>query len=158
VKYSEFIKHYLGEKKGDIIHFETGKKISEHEGFWYYTIGQRKGINIGGVKGSLGKPFYVVAKDHKKNIVYVSNNYHELDNKRDILEVTKFNWFMGTPPKKRSLGAKLRHGEFEYECKLNFKSAKTALIKLNKKDQGIASGQFVAFYDKDICLGSAVIK
>ncbi|MFH1864207.1 MAG: tRNA methyl transferase PRC-barrel domain-containing protein, partial [bacterium] len=59
VKYSEFIKHYLGEKKGDIINFDTKEKMGEHEGFWYYTIGQRKGIGIGGIKDSTGKPFYV---------------------------------------------------------------------------------------------------
>jgi tRNA (5-methylaminomethyl-2-thiouridylate)-methyltransferase len=156
VKYSEFIKHYLGTKKGDIINFETSKKMGEHEGFWYYTIGQRKGINIGGIKGENGKPFYVVSKDTKKNIVYVSNNYHELDNNRDTLEVSNFNWFAGSPPTKSELNVKLRHGEHEYKAKVTVAGDK-ATIKLDSPDQGIASGQFVAFYDGDICIGSAII-
>jgi len=156
VKYSEFIKHYLGEKKGDIINYETKEKMGEHEGFWYYTIGQRKGINIGGVKGSSGNPFYVVSKDTKKNIVYVSNNYHDLENNRDEIEVTQFNWFEGKPPTKSELNVKLRHGEHEYKANLTLKGD-TGHIKLSEPDQGIAPGQFVAFYDGDICLGSAVI-
>ncbi len=165
IKYSEFIRHYLGEKKGEIRNFETKKKVGEHEGFWYYTIGQRKGIKIGGIKDSTGKPFYVVAKDTKKNIVYVSNNYHALDQKRDTLEVTKFNWFAGKRPTKKTLKVKLRHGEHEYKAKIKYlgkspgksQNKTRAQLKLNSPDQGIAPGQFVAFYDKETCLGSAVI-
>lgn len=157
VKYSEFIKHYLGEKKGDIINFDTKEKMGEHEGFWYYTIGQRRGINIGGVKGSTGNPFYVVSKDPKKNIVYISNDYHAPDQKRDTLEVTNFNWFAGSPPTKKTLNVKLRHGEHEYKAKIKFLNKSRAKLKLNSTDQGIAPGQFVAFYDGNICLGSAVI-
>lgn len=163
VKYSEFIRHYLGEKKGDIINFDTKEKMGEHEGFWYYTIGQRKGIGIGGIKDSTGKPFYVVDKDSKKNIIYVSNKYH--DQKRDTLEVSNFNWFAGTPPiadpaeavAKKTLNVKLRHGEHEYKAKISFPSKSRAKLKLDSPDQGIAAGQFVAFYDGNICLGSAVI-
>lgn len=154
VKYSEFIKHYLGEKKGDIINFDTKEKMGEHEGFWCYTIGQRKGIKIGGIKDSNGKPFYVVDKDPKKNIVYVSNKYQE--QKRDTLEVSSFNWFAGFPPTKKTLNVKLRHGEYEYKAKISVIGNK-AHLKLDSPDQGIAAGQFVAFYDGALCLGSAVI-
>lgn len=151
VKYPEFIKHYLGEKKGDIIEFETGKHLAEHNGYWYYTIGQRKGINLG------GGPFYVVKKDIKKNIIYVSNKYHEDDKKRDTIKVSKFNWFLGIAPSKKTLQIKLRHGENSYKCAIKHLSKKIWELKLPKNDQGIAPGQFVAFYDKNICLGSAVI-
>lgn len=151
LKYLDFIKHYLGEKKGSIIEYETGKKIGEHQGFFYYTIGQRKGIGLS------GGPFYVVKKDMKKNQIFVSKTYHSPSKKRNTLEVVDFNWFMGKPPRKKNLQVKLRHGEHAYNCKIKFLNKNRARITLDKSDQGIAKGQFAVFYDKDICLGSAVI-
>ncbi len=157
VKYSEFIKHYLGTQTGDILEYESGRKLGEHEGFWYYTIGQRKGIGIGGLQGSNGEPFYVVDKDPAKNLVYVSNNYHAADKKRDHFEVGNFNWFGGELPNKSSLQVKLRHGEKQYDCELSKISEEKAEVKLFADDQGIAPGQFAAFYDGERCLGSARI-
>ena len=66
IKFNDFIKHHLGETVGDIIEFETGKKLGEHNGFWYHTIGQRQGLKLS------GGPWYVVAKDPEKNIVFIS--------------------------------------------------------------------------------------
>ena len=150
-KYDEFIKHYLGTKTGDILEYESGKKLSEHEGFWYYTIGQRKGIKLS------GGPWFVVKKDLNKNIIYVSNQYHAPDKKRDTLKVSKFNWFSGRFPLKQNLQVKLRHGENFYNCKIKRINKNQALLKISGNDQGIAPGQFAAFYDGEICLGSAVI-
>ncbi len=150
-KYDEFLKSYFGTKKGKIIEFETGKLLGEHEGYFYYTIGQRKGIKLS------GGPWYVVKKDIKKNIIHISKNYHTKDKKRNTFEVGNFNWFAGKPPVKKNLKIKLRHGEKFYRCKLKFLSKNRGQIKLNGNDQGIAKGQFVAFYDGKICLGSAVI-
>ena len=78
IKFGDFIKHHLGVKKGDLIEFETGKKLGEHDGFWYFTIGQRKG------SGLSGGPWYVVLKDTVKNIVYISNKYYSHDKERKI--------------------------------------------------------------------------
>lgn len=148
-KYNDFIKHYLGEIPGDIIESETGKKLAEHEGFFYYTIGQRKGIKLS------GGPWYVVDKDIEKNIVYVSNEYHEKT--RNTLEVGDFNWFNGEFPSKNNLQVKLRHGENFYNCEIANVSPKHATLTLDGNDQGIAAGQFAVFYDGEICLGSGVI-
>ena len=157
VKYSEFIKHYLGEKKGDIVELETGRVLGQHQGFWYYTVGQRKGLEIGGIKGSNGKPLYVVKKDTEKNIIYVSQNYHDDEKKRNKLNVGSFNWFAGKRPEKKELQVKLRHGEHLYNCQINFLSDTSAEVTLDSDDQGIAEGQFAAFYDGEICLGCGVI-
>ncbi len=150
-KYNEFINHYLGEKKGDIVEFESGKILGQHEGFWYYTAGQRKGIKLP------HGPYYVVSKDTKKNIIYISKDYFSADKKRNILTAENFNWFKGQEPTKKELKVKLRHGEKEYKCKIDFLNRKQATLTLNKNDQGIAPGQSVVFYDRDICLGSGVI-
>lgn len=150
-KYNEFIEHYLGKKTGDFIEYETKEKLGEHEGFWYYTIGQRKGIGLG------GGPYYVVEKDTEKNIVYVSKKYHDEEKKRNTLKVTNFNWFAGQAPEKTALQIKLRHGPHQYNCTIKYLSPDLAEIELDDRDQGIAAGQFTVFYDNLRCLGSAVI-
>lgn len=146
-RYNDFIRHYLGEQRGDIVEYETGKKLAHHEGFFYYTVGQRKGIKLA------GGPWYVVKKDPEKNIVYVSNTYHSEDKSRKSLELDSFNWFSGHPPKEKNLQVKLRHGENFYHATLEENT-----LTLDKNDQGIAPGQYTVFYQNERCLGSAVIK
>jgi len=151
IKFSDFIKHHLGTQTGDIIDFETGKKLGQHDGFWYYTVGQRRGIRLS------DGPWYVVSTDVKKNIVHVSNKYFAPEKKRDEFTVAEFNWISGQKPKKTGLTVKVRHGQEVYNCKLNFIDATKAVVKIDRKDQGLAQGQFAIFYDKDICLGCGVI-
>lgn len=148
-KYNDFIKNYLGEKKGDIVEFETGQKIGEHEGFWYHTVGQRKGIGLS------GGPWYVVKKDSEKNIVYVSSKYFDEEKVRNKFKVENYNWFAGKAPSDTSgLEVKIRHGENIYRCKLDLSINEVELLG---NDQGIAAGQFAVFYKKDLCIGSAMI-
>lgn len=85
-KYRDFIKHYLGEKPGDLIEHETGKKLGEHEGFWFYTVGQRQGIRLS------GGPWYVVAKDCAKNIVFISREYYSEEKTRNSFFLDNLNW------------------------------------------------------------------
>lgn len=152
LKYDDFLKHHLGVKKGKILEYETNQKLGEHEGYYYYTLGQRKGIKLS------GGPWYVVKKDIKKNIIYVSKHYHDKNKARDTFEVGEFNWFEGRAPKKQNLSMKLRHGEKIYRCAIKFLNKKSVRVKIKGRDQGIAPGQFAVFYDKNICLGSAVIQ
>ncbi len=70
INYNDFIRRHLGIKKGPIIEIETGRKIGEHNGFWFHTIGQRKGLGLS------GGPWYVVKKNVRDNVIYVSNGYH----------------------------------------------------------------------------------
>jgi tRNA-5-taurinomethyluridine 2-sulfurtransferase len=155
IKFSDFIKHHVGTKTGDLIEIETGKKISEHKGFWFYTIGQRKGIGLS------GGPWFVVSKDPELNIVYVSKNYHAEEKIRNQFYVSSFNWLSGNPPafQEIDLSIKIRHGESFYSGRLTFldDSKNHGLVIIDGNDQGIAPGQFAVFYDRDICLGSAVI-
>ncbi|MEK7672377.1 MAG: tRNA 2-thiouridine(34) synthase MnmA [Patescibacteria group bacterium] len=150
-RYEDFIKHYLGTKKGDLLEYETGQKLADHEGYYLFTIGQRKGIKLS------GGPWYVVSKNVLKNIVYVSKDYHSADKKRNTFTVNNFNWFTGKAPIKKSLQIKLRHGEKVYNCKIKYLNKSKAEIKIDGNDQGISPGQFAVFYDKEFCLGSALI-
>ncbi|MBD3270755.1 tRNA 2-thiouridine(34) synthase MnmA [Candidatus Peregrinibacteria bacterium] len=153
IKYKEFVKHHLGIKKGDLIDFDTGKKIGEHQGYWFYTIGQRKGIELS------GGPWFVVKKDIDKNIIYISNQYYQ-DKPRNTFEVEKLHWIGSIPTTEQlnHLEVKIRHGEKLYPAKLDFQENNQAHIEINESDQGIAPGQFAVFYSGKICLGVGTIK
>lgn len=153
IKFREFIRHHLGEQEGDIVEFETKKKLGKHEGFWYHTIGQRKGLGLS------GGPWYVVAKDVKNNIVYVSNHYFSAEKERNQFKVSDCNWIINEKPQKTDLQVKIRHGAQFYNCTLTWFDNKFGLVKLKEsRDQGIAPGQFAVFYDENICLGCGKIQ
>lgn len=151
-KFSDFIKHHLGTMQGLMIEYETGKHMGFHNGFWFYTIGQRQGIGLG--QG----PWYVIAKDCDKNIVYISSHYHHSDKQRNTFWVQNINWVSHFPNNIKDLSLKLRHGLQKYTCEIDFDEKKErAFVKISARDQGIAAGQYAVFYDDTICLGSGVI-
>ena len=69
INYNDFVRRFLGERQGDIIEWETGKKIGTHRGYWFHTIGQRKGLGLS------GGPWFVIRKDVEANVLYVSRGY-----------------------------------------------------------------------------------
>ena len=154
LKFDEFIRHYLGDRSGDLIELETGKKIGTHQGFWYYTIGQRQGL------GLAGGPWYVVAKDTKLNVVYISKNYYSEEKSRNELYIRSCNWFI-EPDLAKTYKIKLRHGAKFNTGVLQKLADDTYKINLTNRDQGIASGQFVVFYEEDegsnLCIGGGII-
>lgn len=151
-KFADFIKHHVGTLAGDLVEFETGKKIGNHEGFWFYTIGQRKGIGLS------GGPWFVVSKDTLQNIVYVSRAYYSDDKHRNHFRALDCRWISDVVPDSLCR-VKIRHGEIFYDAHLTFKnSAKTVLqVELSGNDQGIAAGQFAVFYQDDYCLGAGIL-
>lgn len=151
IDFSQFLKHHLGTKKGDLIEFESNNVMGKHNGYWFYTIGQRQGI------GLAGGPWYVVKKDIPNNIIYISRNYYDVDKKRDTFVVEHCSWISGQAPTQKSVSVKMRHGAHRAPAQLNFIDEGTCVVKLTERDQGIAAGQFAAFYDGDRCLGSGVI-
>ena len=151
IKFSDFLKHHCGEQPGDLVEFETGKKLGTHPGFFYYTLGQRQGT------GLAGGPWYVVRKDPSGNVVFVSRQYYASDKSRNLLEVHLCNWFTPAPTPGQSLYVKLRHGPKRYTCTVQPVGAGRWAVQLGEHDQGIAPGQFAVFYDGDRCIGACVI-
>lgn len=151
LKFSEFVKHYLGTKPGDIVNYDTNEIIGEHEGFYFYTLGQRKGI------GLAGGPWYVVKKNIEKNIVYVSNEYFEEDKPRNEFWVEDLNMFDTKSKLDKTLLVKIRHGEKMYEIEKIEEENGKFKISLKEDDQGIAPGQFAVFYRNKMCVGSGII-
>lgn len=152
LKFNDFIAHHIGQNSGDIIEFETNKKLGIHKGFWFHTIGQRQG------SGLSGGPWYVVAKDPAKNQIFVSRNYYSEDKHRKTFTVSNCNWLSGQLPQKIDLHVKIRHGKQLHNCQLRQLDESRWQVTLEHNDQGIAPGQFAVFYDGPQCLGTGIIE
>ena len=151
IKFKDFVKEHLGILTGDIVNLETMKKVGQHPGYYYYTIGQREGI------GLHGGPWYVVKKDIVNNIIYISQQKDVITTQRDRFHVTNVNWLNGIPENGAELHVKIRHGANMFSCTLNHISQGLFEVILQGSDKGIASGQFAVFYDGLYCLGGGVI-
>lgn len=150
IPFDEFVSFHLGTQPGKLIEEGTGTVLGEHEGFWYYTVGQRKGIRLS------GGPWYVTRKNTDTNEVFIAHGDHYQGAAKDQFRVNDINWIT-TKSQKTNLQVKVRHGEKKYDCTLAWLSDGEAQVNLQEKDQGIAEGQFAVFYDGDICLGGGVI-
>ncbi len=151
ISFNQFLKYHLGEKKGDLVNIETGEKVGEHNGFWYFTVGQRQGIGLS------GGPFYVVKKDLTTNTVFIVNDRKKVLSLRNHFVLGKMNWFVNAPEENKTYSVKLRHGPKEYKCTLRKREESSFDVFLDEKDKGIAEGQFAVFYDNEVCLGGGVI-
>ncbi len=156
INYNDFIRRYLGEKKGDIIELETGKKLGTHNGYWFHTIGQRKGLGLS------GGPWFVVQKDIDENILYVSQGYDPQTQYGKVVNLSGFEFITedvwGNFSDEKDILFKIRHTPDFTQGKLT-KINDIYRIESKDKIQGIASGQFGVIYDNEakLCLGSGVI-
>ena len=151
-KIKDFLLNYITKKPGKFINLDSGKILGTHDGTMFYTIGQRFGLNIGGLK----KPVFVVKKDAVKNIVYVSDltiKNHLLSNQATLTNVT---WINDQPPLGQYL-AKFKHSPLIEKVKI-IEFIKPNQIKIMYNSlRAITPGQNCVFYHKDICLGQGVI-
>jgi len=151
IPFDAFLEEKIGIREGDIVDTKTGETLGRHKGFWFYTIGQRKGIGLS------GGPWYVTGKDTEKNIVYVSNAYRSAETARTEFDVEGLSFIAGAPASDDTLAVKLRHGVKESGCTLDILSDGRGRVKISEGDTGVAPGQIAAFYRGDECLGSGVI-
>ncbi|RRT63170.1 hypothetical protein B296_00042876 [Ensete ventricosum] len=154
VKFSEFVAKHIGELEGVLLEAETGDYLGNHHGFWFYTIGQRQGLRLPGGPWFailLQHTLYVVEKDVRNNVVFVSRNYFSLDKRRLYACILTKN-----------LNHQVRHGPGFYDCSIMAVPGidgdeDNLVVHLSEDDQGLAAGQFAAFYHGDVCIGSGVI-
>lgn len=150
IKYNDFVKFHLGEKKGEIKEWESGKTLGQHHGFWFHTYGQRKGLKLH------GGPWFVVDKDCDQNIVYVSHSDLLESTARREFIATDVNWMSGEP-ENLNLRLKVRHGPRMSNCRLVPLGAGSYHVYLEDPDVGLANGQFSVFYQGETCLGAGMI-
>ena len=157
IDYNQFIKRFLGEKEGAIVELETGKILGTHQGFWFHTIGQRKGIGLS------GGPWYVVKKDTSENTIYVSRGYDTKNQYKNSFSMENFHFITenpwiditshGTP-----IRFKIRHTPEFIPGQLYLQNGKY-LVQSQEQIQGVAPGQFGVIYDQEakLCIGSGEI-
>lgn len=150
IPYREFVKYHLGEKEGDIIEQSTGKTLGKHQGSWFHTIGQRKGLGLG--QG----PWFVIDKDLNENIVYVAHADSVNNFAKDSFYINQVNWINGEPDLNNEFQFKLRHGP-DMNTGTITKTKASYYITLNNKDTGLAPGQHAVIYNDTQCLGGGVI-
>jgi tRNA-specific 2-thiouridylase len=152
INYNDYIRKYLGEQPGDVIELETGKRIGEHKGLWFHTIGQRKGMGFG------GGPWFVVKKDVAQNILYVSHGYDPETAYRQDFPVCDFHYLTKcqTPCE---VTFKIRHTPEYHPAQLEWTGSDEFIVHSKEKIHGVAPGQFCVIYDENHhrCLGSGEI-
>lgn len=156
INYNDFIRRYLGEKPGRIVELETGRILGTHKGFWFHTIGQRKGLGLS------GGPWFVVKKDVEENVLYVSQGYDPATQYGKTINLAGFEYITeniwGDFTGEKQILFKIRHTPDFTRGTLR-RIGDIYRIESEERIQGIASGQFGVVYDEDakLCLGSGVI-
>ncbi len=155
IHYNDFIKRYLGVKKGKIVDFETGKILGEHDGYWFHTIGQRRGLKLS------GGPWFVIQKNIEENIIYVSCGYDPATQYGDVINLSGFQFITEDTLQnldQLDITFKIRHTPYFTSGKLT-KIGDIYRITADQKVSAIASGQFGVIYDKTqkLCYGSGII-
>lgn len=165
IDYADFIERKLGVRPGPVVEIETGKKIGMHKGYWFYTIGQRKGLGLS------GGPWYVVRKNIRDNVVYVSNGYDTALQYGRRINVEEMNWitidpFSNDSPERfrakdsfLDIAFKTRHSPEFLKGRMTRLAHGGYRVDADSDVQGIAPGQFVTVYTPDfqLCLGSGMI-
>ena len=141
----DFLQTKIKIKKGDIIHLD-GRILGTHDGVYYYTIGQRHGLNIGIGEG----PYYVVSKNIKKNIIYVGDDKDLYSNK---FKVSDISWVSEEPKLPKQLDVRLRYRAGLKQAVLN----KNSELELENSERAITSGQSAVFYKKGELLGGGIV-
>ncbi len=152
LNYNDYVRRYLGEKEGDIIDIETGRVLGQHKGHWFHTIGQRKGLGLG------GGPWNVVKKDVEQNILYVVKGYEPIKAHRMEFPIKDFH-FLTAPTLPSEITFKVRHTPDYFIGTAENLGDGRYRMHADRWVQGVAPGQFCVVYDKDFhrCLGSGEI-
>ncbi len=156
--FREFLNRYVPRKPG-IMRTPEGRVVGEHMGLAFYTIGQRKGIGLGGVKGAAEEAWYVAAKELEKNeLVVVQGHDHPLLLKRS-LEARDLAWVSGGAPEgEAGYGAKTRYRQADARCHVARMTSSELDIDFDQPQWAVTPGQSVVLYSGEVCLGGGVIQ
>ena len=150
--FREFLKNYIPMKSGDIIDIDTLDVVGQHEGVYYYTIGQRKGFGVGGNRG----PYFCVGKDVKKNILYLTSVKNEEYLYSDSVYISGINWIRKIND--GDIQCKFRYRQSDNQVHIKLLSDNEALLTYPQKIKAVTPGQQAVFYDDGELLGGGVIE
>lgn len=157
-KFKEFLERYLPSQPGDMVTPE-GQYIGRHHGLMYYTLGQRQGLGIGGVKNAADEAWYVLDKDLENNILVVGQGHNHPLMLHNTLEAGQLDWFsqqLPTGPLRCS--AKTRYRQPDQPCVLEPLDKGRYKVTFDSQQRAITPGQSVVFYQGEVCLGGGIIE
>ncbi|HIG79219.1 MAG TPA: tRNA 2-thiouridine(34) synthase MnmA [Cycloclasticus sp.] len=156
-KFKDFLQQYLPAQPGEI-QTPEGDMIGQHQGLMYYTLGQRQGLGIGGVKAAAEAPWYVVKKDLINNILLVAQGHDHALMQNDGLHASQMSWVSSQPPLGEfTCTAKTRYRQKDQTCHVTLNEDGHCAVRFDDSQRAITPGQSVVFYDKEICLGGGII-
>jgi len=152
--FRKFLQNYLPAQPGEIKTLD-GQTVGEHVGLMYYTLGQRKGLDLGGRHGEEGR-WFVVKKDLAHNVLYVSHG-DESPLYSKACKVSGLNFINYEPKLTQLCGAKFRYRQPEQRVEVTVKGGE-AFVEFAEKQRAVTEGQYAVFYDETRCLGGGVIE
>ncbi|CUJ81629.1 tRNA-specific 2-thiouridylase mnmA [Achromobacter sp. 2789STDY5608615] len=159
--FREFLNRYLPTEPGPILTPE-GQKVGRHEGLSFYTLGQRKGLGVGGVKGrqredGTAEAWYVARKDLERNVLYVVQGHDHPWLLSGSLRAQDVSWVAGHAPAAGGYGAKTRYRQADAACRLGDATSAGFTLDFSEPQWAVTPGQSAVLYDGDICLGGGII-
>ncbi|MDQ5960249.1 MAG: tRNA-uridine 2-sulfurtransferase, partial [Pseudomonadota bacterium] len=162
--FKEFLMRYLPPKKGEIRELDSGRVLGEHDGMTYHTIGQRKGLHIGGLKGGKdGNPgehdaWFVARKDVASNTLYVVNGHDHPALQAESLNAIDLSWVSGRAPHTHWVyTAKTRYRSPDAPCEIERVDGEGCEIRFAAPEWAVTPGQSVVVYESRVCLGGGII-
>ncbi len=155
--FKDFLKNYIPAQPGHIIDKITGHVVGEHDGVFYYTIGQRKGLRIGGSASFSSLPWFVVSKDVKNNRLFVAQGEDNAYLLADSITVTTLNWISHVPELNRPYLARFRHRQALLPVTITALTDSTMTLTFPTAYKALTPGQGAVLYDDAVCLGGGLI-
>ncbi len=155
--FREFLQRFLPTRPG-LMRTPEGQVVGEHQGLMYYTLGQRKGLGIGGMRDAIPDvPWFVAGKDRERNeLIVVQGHEHPLLLSRS-LEADDAHWIGPPPEEGRLLAAKTRYRQQDAPCEITHGESGTFRLVFEQPQWAVTPGQSVVVYDGDVCLGGGII-
>jgi len=155
--FQDFLSQFIPTKTGEI-QTADGKVLGEHQGVMYYTLGQRKGLGIGGKQQSLDEPWFVVGKNISENILIVEQGHNHPLLLSDSLVANDLHWISGEMPElPYSCTAKTRYRQNDVKCIITDQAQNGLTVKFENNQRAMTPGQSIVFYNGDVCLGGGII-
>ena len=153
--FKKFLMQYLPAQRGDMVD-EHGRKIGTHDGLMYYTLGQRRGLGIGGRNDGTGESWFVIGKDLDRNLLIVQQGEHE-ELYSTSLDAHRVNWIGGAAPESSFVcTAKFRYRQPDQDVRVTV-SGEGAHVDFDRPQRAVTPGQWVVFYQGETCLGGGPI-
>lgn len=153
--FRQFLSQYIPMKDGDIV-TQDGKIVGRHQGVYFYTLGQRRGLGIGGSADGNGERWFVLGKDVEKNLLIVSQGEDSILFK-DGLETEGFNFITPPPASSFECEVRIKHRQPLQKAVASVLDNGNVRLVFEQKQRAIAEGQYAVVYVGEICLGGGVI-